>query len=108
MESGCEVTSGRWFDPYTGHVYRHSSDMDGDHFVPLAEAHCSGSKGWSAAKKEDFANSPMEILMVEDNANASKGDSDPREWKPLRRAWRWRRCRSLACNSVASGGDDRE
>lgn len=61
--------------------------MDGDHIVPLAESYRSGSKGWSRAKKEDFANAPMEVMMVEDNANASKGDRDPREWKPPRRAY---------------------
>lgn len=85
--SGCSVSSGRWLDPYTGSVYKHSSDLDGDHIVPLAESFRSGSKGWSAAKKEAFANAPMEVMMVEDNANASKSDSDPREWKPPRKAY---------------------
>lgn len=32
--------------------------------VPLAEAHRSGSKGWSSARKEDFANAPMEVMIV--------------------------------------------
>ena len=40
-----------------------------------------------AAKKERFANVPLDLLSVEDNANASKSDDGPEERKPPRAAY---------------------
>ena len=87
VQSGCYVARGRWFDPYTGHTYYRPSDIDIDHVVPLAEAWRTGARSWSAAKRERFANVRMDVLSVEDNANASKGDRAPEAWKPPRRAY---------------------
>lgn len=84
---GCDVERGRWLDPYTGNVYYQPSDIDVDHVVPLAEAWRTGASRWSAAKRERFANVRLDVLGVEDNANASKGDRSPEEWKPSRRAY---------------------
>lgn len=83
----CDVNSGTWYDPYTGQTFTNPSDIDIDHFVPLANAWRSGAAGWGAAKKERFANVPQELLSVEDNANASKGDRGPEAWKPPRKAY---------------------
>lgn len=85
--SGCYVSRGRWFDPYTGNVYYRPSDIDVDHMVPLAEAWRTGASRWSAAKRERFANAPLDVLSVEDNANQSKGDRSPESWKPPRTAY---------------------
>ncbi len=82
--SGCSVGSGRWFDPYTGNTYLQPSEIDIDHVVPLANAWRSGAASWGPAKKERFANVPLDLLAVEDNANASKGDKGPEAWKPPR------------------------
>ena len=84
---GCSVESGRWFDPYTGNTYLQPSDIDIDHVVPLANAWRSGADSWGAAKKERFANVPLDLLSVEDNANASKGDKGPEAWRPPRNAY---------------------
>ncbi len=75
--SGCSVGSGRWFDPYTGNTYYAPGDIDIDHIVPLANAWRSGAASWGAAKKERFANVPLDLLAVEDNANQEKGDKGP-------------------------------
>ncbi len=40
---GCRVVSGQWLDPYTGQTFTNPSDLDIDHFIPLAEAHRSGA-----------------------------------------------------------------
>lgn len=85
--SGCYVSRGRWSDPYTGNVYYRPSDIDIDHVVPLAEAWRTGARSWSAAKRERFANVRLDVLAVEDNANASKSDREPEEWKPPRKAY---------------------
>ena len=57
--------------PSTGHRYRPRG--------PLAEAWRTGAHSWSAAKRERFANIRLDVLAVEDNANASKGDREPEE-----------------------------
>ncbi len=85
--SGCSVGSGRWFDPYTGNTYYAPGDIDIDHIVPLANAWRSGAATWGAAKKERFANVPLDLLAVEDNANQEKGDKGPEAWKPPRKAY---------------------
>ncbi len=83
----CTVSSGEWFDPYTGNTYYQPSDIDIDHTVPLANAWRSGAASWTTAKRERFANVPPDVLSVEDNANASKGDKGPEAWKPPRTAY---------------------
>jgi hypothetical protein len=40
-----------------------------------------------AAKRERFPNVPPDLLSVEDNANASKGDDGPEEWRLPRDAY---------------------
>lgn len=87
VRSGCYVESGRWFDPYTGRTYYQPSDIDIDHVVPLANAWRSGASSWTTARKQRFANVPLDLLAVEDNANASKGDKGPEAWKPPRTAY---------------------
>ncbi len=83
----CDVVSGTWVDPYGGRTYANPSDIDIDHFVPLANAWRSGASSWTTAKREAFANRPLGLLAVEDNLNASKGDRGPEAWKPPRTAY---------------------
>ena len=83
----CTVISGYWVDPYGGRAYTNPSDIDIDHFVPLANAWRSGAASWTTAKREAFANRPLGLLAVEDNLNASKGDKGPEAWKPPRTAY---------------------
>lgn len=82
--SYCDVNSGVWVDPYGGRTYYDPSDIDIDHVVALAESWRSGARGWTDTKRERFANVRLDVLAVEDNLNASKGDRDPSEWKPPR------------------------
>ncbi len=80
--SGCKVTSGTWFDPYTARTYTDPSDIDTDHVVPLANAWRSGASSWNDEQRERYANDPDVLLSVEDNANQAKGDKGPEAWKP--------------------------
>ena len=89
--SGCRVVSGTWFDPYTGMIVRNPSDLDIDHFVPLAEAHRSGADSWDAEQRERFANNLFHLdglIAVTSSVNRSKGDSDPSEWLPPNEGYR--------------------
>ena len=88
--SNCTVATGEWYDPYTGQSRTLASDVDVDHFVPLANAHVSGGHAWDAAKKQAYANDmidPDHLIAVEDNVNQSKGASAPDTWKPPRVAY---------------------
>ena len=86
VRDGCDVSSGKWLDPYTGRTYINPSEIDIDHVVPLAEAWRSGASSWDEARRERYANDPDVLLSVEDNANQSKGDKGPEGWQPHRRA----------------------
>lgn len=83
--NGCKVTRGLWYDHYTGQHYTNPSELDIDHFVPLAEAHRSGADQWSQERRhayaQDITNSET-LIAVSSNANRSKRDHDPAEWIP--------------------------
>ena len=80
--SGCKVTSGSWYDPYTTNTYTDPQEIDIDHIVPLANAYRSGASSWSDEERERYANDPDVLLSVEDDANQQKGDKGPEAWKP--------------------------
>jgi hypothetical protein len=80
--SGCKVTSGSWYDPYTDQTYSDPQDLDIDHVVPLANAWRSGASTWNDDQRQRYANDPDVLLSVEDNANQEKGDKGPEAWKP--------------------------
>jgi hypothetical protein len=80
--SGCKVTSGSWYDPYTDQTFADPSDIDTDHVVALANAWRSGASAWDDWDRERYANDPEVLLSVEDDANQSKGDKGPEAWKP--------------------------
>ena len=85
---GCRVSSGLWFDSFTGQEFTDPSGLDIDHMVPLAEAHRSGSDTWTASRRRQYANdlsSPDILIAVSLSANRSKGDRDPANWLPPNR-----------------------
>ncbi|MDT9593959.1 HNH endonuclease family protein [Nocardioides zeae] len=83
--SGCSISGGRWFSYYDATSYSSASDLDIDHMVPLAEAWDSGASGWSAGKREAYANDLDfygSLIAVSASTNRSKSDQDPAEWMP--------------------------
>ena len=79
---GCRVVRGRWNDPYTGRIHREARELDIDHLVPLAWAHARGGHRWSATKRRQFANDPVNLFAVQASVNRSKGAAGPLEWLP--------------------------
>ena len=82
---GCRVVSGQWLGAYTGQTFTDPSDLDIDHFIPLAEAHRSGASHWSSQRKRAFANDlshPQTLRVVSRSVNSDKQDSDPADWLP--------------------------
>ena len=83
--SGCSLSGGRWYSYYDGAYWTITSDIDIDHFVPLAEAWDSGARTWTSSQRQSFANDlgdSRSLVGVTDNVNQSKGDQDPAEWMP--------------------------
>lgn len=85
----CGDERGRWFSVYDGKTVRNASRLDVDHMVPLAEAWDSGARRWSARQREAFANDlfKFSLVAVTLSSNRSKGDRDPVDWLPPRRAF---------------------
>lgn len=88
-----DVLAGTWVDPYTGARLVMTDLKDPvqaqavqiDHVVPLAEAWRSGASGWSAGRREAFANDLGVLVASDGPTNASKGDDDPAAWLPRAR-----------------------
>lgn len=79
----CRITGGTWTSPYDGVTITQPGQLDIDHMVPLAEAARSGTRGWTRAQREAYANDTALVLVaVTAKSNRSKGDGDPAKWLP--------------------------
>lgn len=81
----CTITSGRWTSYYDGVVTTVASELDIDHMIPLKEAWISGASGWTATRREAFANDlgyALSLVAVSASSNRSKADRDPSAWMP--------------------------
>ena len=81
----CALTGGSWWSYYDDTTVTSASGLDIDHMVPLAEAWDSGASGWTAARREAYANdqgAQASLVAVTARSNRSKSDQDPAEWLP--------------------------
>jgi hypothetical protein len=90
---GCKVLSGDSApDPYTGQnihfVYGGASEIDIDHVVALGDAWQTGAQQWSADKRLQLANDPLNLLAASASANRQKGEADTASWLPSNKAYR--------------------
>ncbi len=105
---GCEVINGEWRGPYTGEMLTGPRALHIDHVVPLKEAHISGARHWSPAKRRRFANDVDNLLAVEAGTNMSKGSAGPSEWLPDTRECRYVEQWVTVKRKWDLGMDDRE
>ncbi|MGW7479954.1 HNH endonuclease family protein [Nonomuraea muscovyensis] len=90
----CVVVSGVLQDPYSGKTIAFqrgqdtSSQVQIDHLIPLSDAWQKGAQQWTATKRKEFANDPLNLLAVDGPLNGQKSDSDAATWLPPRRAYR--------------------
>ena len=77
----CAV-SGEWTSIYDGETVTDASELDVDHWVPLAEVARSGARDWTETEREAYANDPDVLVPVTASSNRSKGDQDPATWLP--------------------------
>lgn len=81
----CTITSGSWLSRYDGVRFTDAGGLDIDHMVPLKEAWISGASGWTASRRESFANDlgdARSLIAVSASTNRSKSDQDPDSWLP--------------------------
>jgi hypothetical protein len=94
---GCVVIAGVLHDPYTGQrlvfAKADASAVQIDHVVALSDAWQKGAAQWSASRRRQFANDPLNLLAVDGPTNARKGDGDAATWLPPQRSFR---CRFVA------------
>lgn len=85
----CVIVEGDWYSAFDGVRHSgHPSEIDVDHVVALAEAWDSGASEWSNARRRQFANDPLNLLVATRRSNQDKADLDAGEWRPERRdAW---------------------
>jgi hypothetical protein len=88
----CRIQSGVLHDPYTAETIKYVrggvSEVDIDHVVALGDAWQKGAQQWSPARREVFANDPLELLAVSSTANRVKGDGDAATWLPSNKSFR--------------------
>jgi hypothetical protein len=85
----CFVYAGDWVSPYDGMRISDRSAVDIDHVVALKEAWDSGAWAWSTAMRTAFANDTSDrrsLVAASASSNRSKGDKDPTNWLPPRKA----------------------
>ncbi len=78
----CVVRTGEWLDEYTGEIFEVAVQIDVDHIIPLMYAHTHGGDRWMPDKKLNFANDPLNIMLVEKREIRRKRDRGPSRYLP--------------------------
>ncbi|MEU7118470.1 HNH endonuclease [Streptomyces zaomyceticus] len=82
---GCTLTGGRWISYYDGQSVSDPAALGVDHLVPLTEAWESGASGWTATRRERFANdqgATATLVAVTARSKQDKAGRDPADWVP--------------------------
>lgn len=78
----CVVRTGEWLDEYTGKIFKVAVQVDIDHVIPLMYAHTHGGDRWPPEKKLQFANDPLNLMLVEKREIQKKRDRGPDRYLP--------------------------
>ena len=78
----CIVRTGEWFDEYTGKTFKVAVQVDIDHVIPLIYAHIHGGDRWDPGKKLQFANDPLNIMLIEKREIRRKSERGPDRYLP--------------------------
>ncbi|WP_329064567.1 HNH endonuclease family protein [Streptomyces sp. NBC_01429] len=84
--SDCIVISMTLNDPYTGKEIEWRKEAAAkvqiDHVMPLSYDWQMGASRWTASKRKQIANDPLNLIPVDGSTNGSKSDSGPADWLP--------------------------
>ena len=78
----CVVRTGEWLDEYTGKTFNVAVQVDIDHVIPLMYAHTHGGDRWPSQKKLQFANDPLNLMLVEKREIKKKNERGPDRYLP--------------------------
>ncbi len=78
----CVVRTGEWLDEYTGKLFNVAVQVDIDHVIPLMYAHTHGGDRWPPEKKLQFANDPINLMLVDKNEIRKKRERGPDRYLP--------------------------
>lgn len=83
----CVVESGTLSDPYSGNTYYFTKKgssrlIDIEHVIALEQAWDGGAYDWSQEKREQYANDPLVLMVVDGPLNRQKGSDSISEWTP--------------------------
>ncbi len=78
----CVVRTGEWLDEYTGKIFTVAVQVDLDHVIPLMYAHTHGGDRWMPQKKLQFANDPLNMVLIEKREIRRKSDRGPNRYLP--------------------------
>ncbi|MFM1954948.1 MAG: hypothetical protein RL118_1139 [Actinomycetota bacterium] len=90
----CQVASGVFTSPYSGQVIAFKYGKATSYLVPIehvvavGDAWQKGAQQWSATKRVQFYNDPLNLLAVDLKSNSAKGDSDAASWLPPNKSYR--------------------
>ncbi|MGW5161024.1 HNH endonuclease family protein [Nonomuraea wenchangensis] len=90
----CIVLTGTLKDPYSGKTIKFKRGQDTstavqiDHLIPLSDAWQKGAQQWSATKRKEFANDPLNLQATDGPLNGQKSDSDAATWLPPLKSYR--------------------
>lgn len=81
----CKVIGGTWTDPYSNESYTFTeqpSEAQIDHIVALSNAWQMGADLWTAERRTEFANDPLNLVVTVASLNRQKSDSNAASWLP--------------------------
>ena len=90
----CIVLTGTLADPYAGQTIaftrgrKTSEAVQIDHVVALSNAWQTGAQQLDPARRQAFANDPLNLLAVDGPANQQKSDGDAATWLPANKGFR--------------------
>lgn len=84
---GCVAAAGTLHDPYTGQTIQFVRGPDSDkvqveHTVALADAWSAGAWQWDPQQRVNFANDPLNLVVVDGPTNMAKGADTAADWLP--------------------------
>jgi hypothetical protein len=86
-KGNCTVDRGEWKDFYFEETLQLASQVDIDHVVPLKHAWEVGANVWTADKRKDFANDPLNLVITNRKYNRQKGAKTILEWMPIQKSY---------------------
>ena len=78
----CEIREGLWVDEYTGEEYPRAAMMETDHIISPQYANSSNGYTWDYSTRVQFANDPLNLVVVSRESARKKNGRGIGMWQP--------------------------